>query len=69
VITISSGLFIQYLLNKAHVRLVFILIFVYFFILEVFDVLLLDNVFFIFRAVTYDCELASANAMRLDLNA
>jgi hypothetical protein len=68
VITISSGLFIQYLLNKAHVRLVFILIFVYFFILEVFDVLL-ENVFFIFRAVTYDCELASANAMRLDLNA
>jgi hypothetical protein len=45
------------------------LIFVYFFILEVFDVLLLDNVFFIFRAVTYDCELARANAMRLDLNA
>jgi len=53
---------------RAHVRLVFILIFVYFFILKVFDVLLLDNVFFIFRAVTYG-ELASANAMRLDLNA
>jgi hypothetical protein len=54
---------------KADVRLVFIFVFVYFFILEVFDFLLLDKVFFIFRAVAYDCKLASANAIRLDLNA